>query len=57
VQAYALVEAGHREAVGIYLWRADADRELKEILADEPDWAGLFYVVPIELDERNVSNN
>jgi hypothetical protein len=24
---------------------------------DEPDWAGLLYVEPVELDERDVSKN
>jgi hypothetical protein len=33
----------------------DARRALEEILTDEPDWAGMFYVERVELDERNVS--
>jgi hypothetical protein len=27
------------------------------MLLDEPDWAGLFYVQPVELDERDMSAN
>jgi hypothetical protein len=30
---------------------------LREILLDEPDWKEVLRVVPIELDERNVSTN
>jgi hypothetical protein len=30
---------------------------LKEILGYEPDWTGLLSVVPIKLDERDVSAN
>jgi hypothetical protein len=24
---------------------------------DEPDWAGMFYVEPVELDERDMAAN
>jgi hypothetical protein len=30
---------------------------LEVMLLDEPDWAGLFYVQPVELDERDMSAN
>jgi hypothetical protein len=30
---------------------------LREILQDEPDWKDVLRVVPIELDDRNVSAN
>jgi hypothetical protein len=30
---------------------------LREILTDEPDWKTMLRVVPIELDERDVSTN
>jgi hypothetical protein len=39
---YALVEAGHREAVDVYLRREEAQRELEEILADEPTGRACF---------------
>jgi hypothetical protein len=29
----------------------------EDALRDEPDWAGLLSVVPIELDERDLSAN
>jgi hypothetical protein len=35
----------------------DARRALEAMLLDEPDWAGQFYVQPVELDEQNVSAN
>jgi hypothetical protein len=57
VRAYALADLGDRLAVDVYLRREDAYAELEEILRDEPEWAGLLYVAPIELDERDVSSN
>jgi hypothetical protein len=55
MRANALVEIGDPNAIDVYLRREDADRELEEIVGDEPGWAGLLRVVPIELDERNLS--
>lgn len=40
-----------------FLQEEDALRALEEILRDEPDWTGLFYVEPVELDERDISAN
>jgi hypothetical protein len=57
VRAFALVEIGDPQAVGLFLRREDAYAALKNILGDEPDWENLLYVVPIEVDERNVSTN
>ena len=57
MRAFALVEVGHRQAIDLFVRRDDADAELEEILGDEPDWTGLLYVVPIELDEQRVSAN
>jgi hypothetical protein len=37
--------------------REDAFDALQDILGDEPDWTGLLSVVPIELDERDMSAN
>ena len=44
-------------AIDVFLPREDALAALAEILEDEPDWAGSLFVVPIELDERDVSPN
>jgi hypothetical protein len=57
VRAYAPVELGDSESIDLFLLEEDARRALREILWDEPDWAGLFHVEPVELDERDVSAN
>jgi hypothetical protein len=41
----------------LFLSREAAESELREILVDEPDLKTLLRVVPIELDERDVSAN
>jgi hypothetical protein len=43
--------------MGRDLRREDAFAALQGCLRDEPDWTGLLYVLPIELDERKVSTN
>ena len=55
MRAFALAEIGDSEAIHVFLRREDAWAALAEILEDEPDWAGSRFVVPIELDERDVS--
>lgn len=55
VRAFALVELGDSESVDLFLREEDARRALEDILNDEPDWTGLFYVKPVELDERAIS--
>jgi hypothetical protein len=57
VRAFAPVERGDSEAIDPFLREEDARRALREILWAEPDWAGLFYVEPVELDEREISSN
>jgi len=57
VRAYALVEIGDPKAVDVFLRREDAFAALEDVLGDEPDWSGLLYVAPIELDEREISAN
>jgi hypothetical protein len=57
VRAYALLEIGDPKAVDVFLRREDAFAALEDALGDEPDWSGLMYVAPIELDERDVSAN
>jgi hypothetical protein len=52
VRAFALVELGDSESIDLFLREQDARRALDEILSDEPNWAGLFYVQAVELDER-----
>jgi len=57
MRAYALADLGDRLAVDVYLRREGAYAVLEEILQDEPDWAGLLDVIPINLDERELSPN
>jgi hypothetical protein len=57
MRAYALAEPGDQEAIDVFLREEDARAALQDAIGDEPDWAGLLYVEPIELDERAVSAN
>jgi hypothetical protein len=57
VRAFALVELGDSESIDLFLREEDARRALEDILSDPPDWAGLFYVEPVELDETDASAN
>lgn len=50
-----MVELGDSEAIDLFLREEDARHALEECLSDEPCWAGLLYVEPIELDERDMS--
>ena len=54
MRTFALVELGDSESINLFLREEDARRALEDILSDEPDWAGLFYVAPVELDEQDV---
>jgi hypothetical protein len=57
MRAYALVELGDSESIDLFLQEEDAGRALESMLLDEPDWSGLFYGQPVELDEQNVFAN
>jgi len=58
MQVYALTSTRLRhETLDIFLTREAAEAELQEILEDEPDWKDVLRVVPIELDESDVSAN
>ncbi len=58
VQVYALTTSQLlHETLDLFLTKEAAERELREILLDEPDWKDVLRVVPIELDERSVSPN
>jgi hypothetical protein len=57
MRVYALAEAGDRLAIDVLVRRKDAFAALEEIIRDEPNWTGTLFVVPIELDERDVSVN
>jgi len=56
VQIYAITSAQiPDETLDLFLTRGAAEAELAEILEDEPRWASILSVVPIELYERDVS--
>jgi hypothetical protein len=57
MRAYALVELGDSQAIEVFLRSDDAFTALADALSDEPDWIYLLSVVPIELDEREMSTN
>jgi hypothetical protein len=57
LRAYALVEIGDDQAVDVFVRREDAFAALEDAIRDEPDWAGILYVAPIELDGRSLSAN
>jgi hypothetical protein len=57
MRAFALAEIGRNEAIDVYLRREDAWAAPEEILEDEPDWAGMLFIGPIELDESKLSTN
>jgi hypothetical protein len=56
VTVYALTSSQSAgETLDLFLAGEAAEAELREILQDEPDWKDVLQLVPIELDERNVS--
>jgi hypothetical protein len=58
VQVYALTSfQSLHQTLDLFLTRDAAEVKLREILEDEPDWKDVLGVVPIELDDRNVSAN
>jgi hypothetical protein len=48
VRFHGLIDRDHAEVIEFYATRMDADRELAEILVDEPDWAGWFEIVTVD---------
>ena len=57
MRAFALVELGEPESIDLFLRDEDARRGLEDILSDEPQWAGMFYVQQVELNDTSVSAN
>jgi hypothetical protein len=51
VRLYALVEAGDREAIDVYLCEQDAQRALEDSLRDEPEWRGLLWIEELDLSD------
>jgi hypothetical protein len=48
VRFYGLLDREHAEVIEFYATGRDADRELAEILADEPDWSGKLEIVIVD---------
>jgi hypothetical protein len=58
VLVYSLASSqSPNETLDLFLTREAAEAELREILQDEPDWRDVLRVVPIELDDREMSAN
>jgi hypothetical protein len=57
MRAYVLAELGDRLAGHVYVRKEDAFEALEDATRDEPSWAGMLFVAPIELDERDVYLN
>jgi hypothetical protein len=58
MRVYALASSHvSNETHDLFVTQEAADVELREILEDEPEWANVLRVLPIELDGRNVSAN
>jgi hypothetical protein len=55
VQAWALVEIGDDHAVDVFVRQEDAFPALEDAVSDEQSWARTLLVVPIQLDERDMS--
>ena len=41
------------EVINVYRSRDEAERALRAVISDEPDWEGMFRVVPLLLAEFN----
>jgi hypothetical protein len=57
VHAWTLVEIGDDQAVDVFVRQEDAFPALEDAVSDEQSWARTLLVVPIELDEREISSN
>jgi len=43
-----MIDRGRAEVIEFYATRHDADRELAEILHDEPSWTGRFEIAVVD---------
>jgi hypothetical protein len=58
MQVYALTSSQLLDrTLDLFLTQEAAEAELREILRDEPEWVSVLRVVPIELDEQQISPN
>lgn len=56
MRVYVLADLDERLAMNVFVRREDAFAELEE-LQGELDWTEFLHVVPIELDEHELSLN
>jgi hypothetical protein len=48
---WALADRFVDEVIELYRSREQAERALRAVLADEPDWTGMMEIVPVPLDD------
>ena len=48
---WALADRSVDEVIQLYRSREQAERALRAVLADEPDWTGMMEVVPVALSD------
>ena len=48
---WALADRFVDEVIQLYRSREQAERALRAVLADEPDWTGMMEVVPVALSD------
>jgi hypothetical protein len=48
---WALADRFVDEVIELYRSRDQAERALRAVLADEPEWAGMMEVVPVPLSD------
>ena len=48
---WALADRFVDEVIQLYRSREQAERALRAVLADEPDWTGMMEVVPVTLSD------
>jgi len=55
IVVYALVDVLCRDAVELYVRRKDAEQDLADAVADEPEWCGQLAVVELDFGEFSAS--
>jgi hypothetical protein len=50
IMLWALADRFVDEVIELYRSREQAERALRAVLADEPDWTGMMEIVPVPFD-------
>lgn len=53
---WALADRFVDEVIELYRSREQAERALRAVLADEPEWAGMMEVVPVPVSDPHCSD-